>query len=114
MPTSLPPLLDRTVERLIRAFAPERIMLFGSYAKGTNHPGSDIDLLVIANLEGDPAFHQRRASQLAADCFPRVDVVFCSTEDVAEAPTARSPFLLSILGSGVTVYSRANSLECRY
>lgn len=109
MPTSLPPLLERTVERLIRAFAPDRIMLFGSYAKGTNHAGSDVDLLVIANLEGDPAFHQRRASQLAADCFPRVDVVFCSTEDVAEAATARSPFLLSILGSGVTVYSRAGS-----
>lgn len=109
MPSSLPALLDRTVERLIRAFAPERIMLFGSYAKGTNHAGSDVDLLVIANLEGDPAFHQRRASQLAADCFPRVDVVFCSTEDVAEARTARSPFLLSILGSGVTVYNRPNS-----
>jgi len=105
----MPPLLERTVARLIRAFAPERIMLFGSYAKGTNHAGSDVDLLVIANLEGDPALHQRRASQLAADCFPRVDVVFCSTEDVAEAATARSPFLLSILGSGVTVYSRPDA-----
>src|SRR5579872_4794577 len=106
MPPALPSLLQRTVERLVRAFAPERIMLFGSYAKGTNRADSDVDLLVIANLEGDPAFHQRRASQLAADCFPRVDIVFCSTEDIAEATAGQSPFLLSILGSGVTVYSR--------
>jgi predicted nucleotidyltransferase len=106
MTSSLPPLVKRSVERLVRAFAPERVLLFGSYAKGTNHAGSDVDLLVIADLEGDPAFHQRRASQLAADCFPRIDVVFCSTEDVGEAATARSPFLLSILGSAVTVYSR--------
>jgi len=102
----LPPLLDRTIARLIRAFAPDRIVLFGSYAKGTNQPGSDLDLLVIAALDGDPAFHQRRARQLSADCFPPVDVVFCSDEDLAEAATNESPFLFSILGSGVTLYRR--------
>ena len=106
MPTPLPPLVQRTIDRLARSFAPERIVLFGSYAKGTNRPGSDVDLLVITNLEGDQSFHQRRARQLTADCFPPVDVVFCTSEDVAEAATARSPFLLSILDSGTTVYSR--------
>ena len=65
-----------------------------------------MDLLVIANLEGNPDFHQRRARQLAADCFPRVDVVFATPAEVAEAATAKSPFLLSILGSGITVYTR--------
>jgi predicted nucleotidyltransferase len=87
-------------------FAPQRVVLFGSYAKGTNQPGSDIDLLIVAALEGDPAFHQRRARQLCADCFPSVDVVFATPEDVAEAAAAKSPFLLSILGSGITLYSR--------
>ena len=106
MQPTLPPLLQRTIDRLARSFAPERIILFGSYAKGTHRPGSDVDLLVIANLEGDPYIHQRRARQLAADCFPLVDVVFCTSEDVAEAASARSPFLLSILDSGITVYSR--------
>jgi uncharacterized protein len=106
MPPDLPPLVQRTLQRLIRAFAPERIVLFGSYAKGTVHGGSDVDLLVIANLEGNPAFHQRRARQLAADCFPRVDVVFATPTDVAGAATAKSPFLLSILGSAITLYTR--------
>lgn len=103
----LPPLVRRTIERLIRAFAPERIVLFGSYAKGTMHDGSDVDLLVVANLEGNPFSHQHRARQLASDCFPRVDIVFATAEDVAAAPTAKSPFLQSILGSGITVYDRA-------
>ena len=96
--------LHRPIERLARAFAPERIVLFGSYAKGTAHPGSDADLLVVADLEGDPAAHLRRARQLVADCFPVVDVVFCTPEDVARAQIAPSPFLLSVLESGVTVY----------
>lgn len=103
----IPPFLGRVVERFIRAFAPERIVLFGSYAKGTQHSGSDVDLLVIADIEGKEAFHLRRARQLAADCFPTVDVVLATPEDVASAATARSPFLSSVLGTGVTVYRRA-------
>jgi predicted nucleotidyltransferase len=107
MTPTLPPQAARAVERLRRAFAPERIVLFGSYAKCTNHDGSDIDLLLIADLAGDPAIHRRRAQQLTADCFPPIDVVFHSLEDVAEAEIARSPFLLSVLEKGITLFSRA-------
>ena len=114
MPPDLPPLVQRTVERLIRAFAPDRIMLFGSYAKGTARGASDVDLLVVARLEGSPLAHQRRARQLAADCFPRVDVVFATPEDIAEAPAAKSPFLLSILGSAITLYARPGDGMARY
>jgi predicted nucleotidyltransferase len=106
MTPKLPPHALRAVDRLWRAFAPERIVLFGSYAKGTAHEGSDIDLLVIADLAGDPAIHQRRARQLTADCFPTIDVVFHSPQDLAEAATATSPFLLSILEKGITLLSR--------
>jgi predicted nucleotidyltransferase len=102
----LPALVRRTLERLVRAFAPERVVLFGSYAKGTIHLGSDVDLLVIANVVGDPNLHQRRARQMAADCFPPVDIVIATPDDVAMAHTARSPFLLSVLGTGITIYTR--------
>jgi predicted nucleotidyltransferase len=102
--TEPPAFLRRVVARYVRAFAPQCIMLFGSYAKGTNTQDSDVDLLVITNLFGDPTFHLRRARQLAADCFPLVDVVFATPEEVASAPTANSPFLLSILEKGVVVY----------
>jgi len=81
-------------------------VLFGSYAKGTAQPGSDIDLLVVADLEGDLQVHARRAHQLVASAFPPVDVILCTPEDVAEAGTARSPFLQSVLGKGITVYRR--------
>jgi uncharacterized protein len=107
MTQSLPPLVNRTLQRLIRAFAPEKILLFGSWAKGTRHIGSDIDLLIIADLPGSPAAHARRARQLAADSFPPVDIVFATPEEVASAATAKSPFLLSILGTGITIYRRA-------
>jgi predicted nucleotidyltransferase len=99
-----PPFLRRAVARLARAFAPRLIVLFGSYAKGVAQPGSDVDLLLVADVEGDLEHHLRRARQLVADNFPPVDLVLCSSDELSEASTARSPFLASILSSGVTVY----------
>lgn len=102
----LPSLVQRSLQRFIRAFAPERILLYGSYAKGTNQPRSDVDMLIVADLPGNPESHNRRARQLASDCFPRIDVVFATPHDVEHADAVRSPFLLSILGTGVEVYRR--------
>jgi hypothetical protein len=48
----------------------------------------------------------RRARQLTAGLFPPIDVVLCTPDDVADASKAKSPFLASVLGSGVTLYSR--------
>jgi predicted nucleotidyltransferase len=104
---ALPLLVQRAVGRLIRAFAPERIMLFGSHVKGTAHQGSDVDLLVVASLAGKPAIHARRARQLAADSFPRIDMVFATPQEIENADTARSPFLLSILSTGVDIYRKS-------
>ena len=101
--------LGRVVARFVRAFAPERILLFGSHAKGTQHPGSDLDLLVIAADDADPAHRARRARQLAADCFPPVDVVFATPAEVAGAASAASPFLASILETAIVVYERRSA-----
>src|SRR6266568_8574321 len=106
MQVAPPPFLGVTLGRLVCAFAPARIVLFGSYAKGTACADSDVDLLVVADLEGDPVAHARRARQLTADSFPRVDVVLCRSGDLSESELTRSAFLLSVLGSGITVYSR--------
>src|SRR6266478_7375139 len=42
-----PELLTEIVRRVVEAVAPEKIVLFGSRARGDHRPDSDIDLLVI-------------------------------------------------------------------
>jgi predicted nucleotidyltransferase len=103
---SPPPFLRTPIDRLVRALAPTRIVLFGSYAKGSARPGSDVDLLVIAEAAAEPAALARRASQLVATSFPPIDVVLCTPAEAEHAHEQRSPFLQSILESGVTVYRR--------
>lgn len=108
-----PPFLNTPIQRLARALAPTRIMLFGSYAKGTERPGSDIDLLVITDAAREPAKAMRRARQLVATNFPPIDVVLCTPDDAEDADGAASPFLQSILESGLTIYLRGSPRESR-
>jgi predicted nucleotidyltransferase len=54
--------LQEVTQRLVQQFAPERIILFGSQARGTADARSDVDLLVICPLSG-----RRRDMMVAMD-----------------------------------------------
>jgi len=56
------PKLAEIVRRLIEAYAPERIYLFGSRARGDAGPDSDYDLMLIVP---DDAVPERLRSRLA-------------------------------------------------
>ena len=46
------PGLPETIRRLVAAYRPERIYLFGSRARGDAGPDSDYDLLVVGEVSG--------------------------------------------------------------
>jgi predicted nucleotidyltransferase len=58
--------IEEIVQRLIAAYRPERIYLFGSHARGEAGPDSDLDFLVIVS---DDAPRERRRSRLAYEAL---------------------------------------------
>lgn len=52
-------ILPALVERIKEGYAPEQVILFGSYVYGQPHAASDVDLLIIKQT--DKPFHQRWA-----------------------------------------------------
>jgi predicted nucleotidyltransferase len=44
--------IEEIVRRIVERFDPERIILFGSHARGTAGPDSDVDLLVVKQVDG--------------------------------------------------------------
>ncbi len=58
--------LDEIVRRLVAAYRPERMYLFGSHARGDAGPDSDFDLLVIVPDDAEPS---RRRSRLAYEAL---------------------------------------------
>ena len=45
-------ILLKVKERLVEGFAPSRIILFGSQARGTADDRSDVDILVVCSFKG--------------------------------------------------------------
>ena len=44
--------IQRMVNRIVMEFQPERVILFGSHARGEGGPDSDVDLLIVMPVEG--------------------------------------------------------------
>lgn len=71
--------LREAVQRLVRAYQPQRIYLFGSAARGDADEGSDYDLMVVVP---DSAPAARRRSRIAYEALRgtaiAADVLVCS------------------------------------
>jgi len=46
--------IDDIVQRIVVAVDPDKVILFGSYADGTSHENSDLDILVIKQTDVSP------------------------------------------------------------
>ena len=71
--------LAEIVRRLVEAYQPERIYLFGSRARGEEGPDSDYDLMVIVTDDAPPP---RRRSRLAYEVLrgtgTAADILVCT------------------------------------
>ena len=78
--------IQEATDRLVTSFHPNRVILFGSYARGTADKHSDVDLLVVCSLKGN-----RRSLMVAMDRalrglgFAR-DIVVLTPEEVRTGP----------------------------
>ena len=75
-------LLQEIAKRVIETFDPQKIILFGSRAKGTPRPDSDIDLLVIMQAEGSPIQRAVAVKQVCRPRFVAMDVLVKTPEEV--------------------------------
>lgn len=62
VPQSSDPVLAEIVRRLVEAYSPERVYLFGSVARGEAGPDSDYDIMLIVPDDAPP---ERLRSRLA-------------------------------------------------
>lgn len=54
------PVLSEIIRRLVEAYRPERVYLFGSKARGESGPDSDYDILLIVPDDAPPALRRSR------------------------------------------------------
>ncbi len=75
--------MDQTVQNIInqlKAYQPEKIILFGSYAYGVPNENSDVDLVIIKNTSEPFLERQKQARSLLRTTTPVDIFVFTPSE----------------------------------
>ena len=100
-------LLNEMVQRIKASMDPDRVVLFGSRARGNARSDSDFDLLVIKESD-EPRY--RRAAPLytkLADLPAEVEIVVFTPEEVRDWSQVPQAFVTTVLREGKVLYERA-------
>jgi predicted nucleotidyltransferase len=89
--------------RIAAEYHPQRIVLFGSYARGRPTPDSDVDLLIVMPFEGKPVRMSVDMRLKLRPSFP-VDLIVRTPENVQQRLDMGDSFMRDILRSGKVLY----------
>jgi predicted nucleotidyltransferase len=101
-PVRLQALIRRLVRQL-RPYRPEKIILFGSCARGDHHGLSDVDLLVVKRTR--KRFLERIDDVMAlCDVSMPVEPLVYTPDEIRAAVTEERPFIARALAEGRVIY----------
>ena len=98
--------IRRFARRLGERFHPDRIILFGSYAYGQPHAGSDVDLLVVMPAASE--VNQSIRMTLAFDPPFPLDLIVRTPAKLKRRLAEGNSFLEQIMTRGKVVYEARN------
>ncbi|MEJ2701180.1 MAG: nucleotidyltransferase domain-containing protein [Sedimentisphaerales bacterium] len=99
--------IDDAVRRIVDQFHPAKIILFGSHARGSAGADSDVDLLVVMDVEGSK---RRRAVEidlvLSNRTFP-LDLIVITPEEFETYRDIMGHILYPAVREGKVLYDAA-------
>lgn len=98
--------IDEMVRRIVKRFDPEKIILFGSHARGTAGPDSDIDLLVIMPVSGSKLAKQVEIRLALHDIRAAKDVIVVTPDEFERRRNIAGTVIRPALREGWVVYAR--------
>ena len=89
----------------------ERVILFGSYARGEATEQSDVDLLLIADSDL-PRFKRSRELYKLFKPHPfSMDIVVYTPQEIENGKKTKFSFVATVLKEGKTIYVRRNQSQ---
>jgi uncharacterized protein len=94
-------------KRIVEQFNPERIILFGSMARGSPGPDSDADLMIIASAAGSKRKLASDIELAIADIEIPKDVLMVTREEVETYKNVVGSIIYPAIREGRVLYERA-------
>jgi len=98
--------INRITTRIASRFNPDKIVLFGSHARGTAGPDSDVDLLVIMQFKGSKRKTQVNVRLAVHDIPVAKDIVVATPEEVERQRTTVGTLIRPAMKEGKILYDR--------
>ena len=99
--------IARMVNRIVERFDPEQIILFGSYARGSANPDSDVDLLVVMkNVKSKRAKQVEMRSALHDIHLPK-DIIVVTESELERYRNTVGTIVRPALREGKSMYVRS-------
>jgi predicted nucleotidyltransferase len=96
--------------RLVRRFDPEQIILFGSQARGTAGPDSDVDLLVVMPVKrAKKADTEIEMGVVLHDILVPMDIIVVTPDEVERRRHIPGTIIRPALLEGKVLYARRRS-----
>ncbi len=99
--------LDWLVGRIRDGYEPEKIILFGSLARGDTHEWSDIDLIVVKDPNASYGERVKSLTPLIRDRLTGVDIVIYTPEEYERGKRARWGLVRDVERDGKVLYERS-------
>jgi predicted nucleotidyltransferase len=103
--------LDDAIRRIVRGFRPAKIILFGSHTRGPADFNSDVDMLIVMDVEGSK---RRKAVEidlaLSDRTFP-LDIIVVTTDEFEKYQNVIGHILYSVMREGRVVYDAGSMYE---
>ena len=98
--------LDQIIDRIVAVAQPDKIILFGSAARGEMGPNSDVDLLVVKDTKDTRGLAARIYRQLRG-IRVAVDAVVVAPANVERHKDSHALVIKPALREGTVVYEAA-------
>lgn len=97
-------IIQKITDKIVKEYQPEKIILFGSYAWGTPHQDSDIDLLIVKDEKKSRLEMIRDVNRIIFGNGEAVDALVYTPEQLERRKILGDPFVLKIINKGKILY----------
>jgi len=98
--------IQKLVDKIVNRIQPEKVIVFGSYAKGKATNKSDLDLFVIKDTQLPSSERDQEIRPFLSNLIINVDVHVYTSEEVEEYGTEEYSFVHSVMKTGKVMYEK--------